>query len=563
MFQAILQLLRDSPEFAVFTTLALGNLVGRVRVGPVPLGSVTGCLLMGMLVGAAHVEIPTTARTMFFLLFLFSTGFSVGPQFFAGLRRDGLKLALFATVLCAVCVGVTLVTAMVMGWDAGTGAGLLAGANTSSIILGVASDTLAGTVEDPVRREALLRNIPMAYAVTYIFGTAGTSWFLVSIGARFLDKDVGARCRELEAQMGGAKQADVLSAHERVAYRAYRLSSSLLGRADIRVADLEQRLSSQAHPAFVVRVDQGGQHRKATPELILHPGDAVVVLARHELLPDMEALVGPEATDRALLSFPIDTERVIVTNPEVVGRTLETLRAAPQARAVGVRWLRRGGVDMPVVPDLTVQRGDQVELIGAKEQLQVAVHWVGHGEGAGIETSVAVVAAAIALGVAIGQLEVRLGNVPITLSLSGGVLLLGLLVGWLRERFPRMGGVPPAAQWVLEHMGLDLFIAMVGLSSSAGFLVGLKQMGLQLFLAGVVVSLVPVAIGLLLGRYVFRFHPVISLGATCGARTEPASLAVVQGAFHSAMPSLGFTVPYAVSNIALATLTVLMVTFLS
>jgi putative transport protein len=204
-----------------------------------------------------------------------------------------------------------------------------------------------------------------------------------------------------------------------------------------------------------------------------------------------------------------------------------------------------------------------VELIGAKEQVGVAVKWLGHGEGSGMETSLTMVAAAITIGVVVGLQELRLGRVPITLSLSGGVLLLGLLTGWLRERCPRLGQVPPASQWLMERLGLDLFIAMVGLSSSAGFFIGLQRMGLQLFLAGVVVSIVPVCIGLLLGRYVFRFHPAIALGATCGARTEPASLAVVQNALQSSMPSLGFTVPYAVANITLAMLAVLMVVLLS
>ena len=309
MLQAVTQLLRETRELAVFVTLALGHVVGRVRVGPVPLGSVTGCLLMGVLVGMADIQVPTTARTLFFLLFLFATGFAVGPQFFSGLRRDGLKLALFSVILCMVCVAVSCVTTLLMGWDAGTGAGLLAGANTSSIIIGVASDTLNGIAMDSAQREAQLQNIPMAYAVTYLFGTAGTSWFLVTIGPRLLDKDVKARCRELEASMGGARQEELRAAHERVGYRAYRLSPRLFAHApegalrqgrDLTVAELEQHLSEQAHPAFVVRVAQGGEPFKATPDLVLHPNDAVVVLARHDLLPDMEKLLGREIAERKL-----------------------------------------------------------------------------------------------------------------------------------------------------------------------------------------------------------------------------------------------------------------------
>lgn len=559
MVQSFLQLLRSHPELAVFLTLALGNVVGRLRVGPVRLGSVTGCLLVGVGIGMAGIEIPDIARTFFFLLFLFATGYSVGPQFFAGLRKDGLKLALFSFIVCSLCVGTALAITLAMGWDAGTGAGLLAGANTTSIIIGIASDTLNGIAMDPAQRQAMLDNIPMAYAVTYIFGTAGTAWFLVALGTKMLDKDVKARCQELKASMGAARGEDVRTAYERVGYRAYRLSTLPPGGGATTVAELEKSLAAQGHLAFVVRVARGGEQHHATPEMALQLGDAVVVMARHEYLPAMERLLGPEVADRALLSFPIDTARVMVTNKALAGRTLASLREEPLARGVGLRWLKRGGVNMPIVPDLAVQRGDQMELIGVKEQVDAAGQWLGCSEGSGLETSVVMVAAAIAIGIVVGLLEVRLGGVPLALSISGGVLVLGLVVGWLRERCPRLGNVPSASLWLMQALGLDLFIAMVGLTSSAGFVVGLQRMGVQLFLAGVVVSLVPVVIALLLGRYVFRFHPVITLGATCGARTEPACLAVVQAALQSDMPALGFTVPYAVANIAFATLAVLMV----
>jgi putative transport protein len=559
----IVQLFRDHPELAVFLTLALGNVVGRLKVGPVQLGSVTGCLLMGVLIGMVGIDLPVISRTLFFLLFLFATGYAVGPQFFAGLRKDGLKLALFSLIVCCLCVATALVISLVMGWDAGTGAGLLAGANTTSIIIGIASDTINGLALDPAQRQAMIDNIPMAYAVTYIFGTAGTAWFMVAIGTKLLDKDVGARCKELETRMGAAGGEEVRSAHERVGYRAYRLAQLPPQRRIATAAELEQYLAEQNQPAFVVRVARGSERFKAMPETPLRPDDAVVVMARHEFLPAMERLLGPEIADRELLSFPIDTVRVTVANKALAGRTLASLRGEPQARGVGLRWMKRAGVNLPILPEMSVQLGDRVELIGAKEQVEEAGKWLGHREGAGVETSVVLVAAAIAIGIVVGLLEIHWGQVPLALSVSGGVLVLGLVVGWLRERHPRLGNVPPAAQWLMERLGLDLFIAMVGLTSSAGFFVGLQRMGLQLFLAGVVVSLLPVTIGLLLGRYVFRFHPAIALGATCGSRTEPASLAVVQAALKSSMPALGFTVPYAVANIAFATLAVLTVAWLS
>ena len=212
-----------------------------------------------------------------------------------GCARTASSWRCFPSIVCSLCVGTALAITLVMGWDAGTGAGLLAGANTTSIIIGIASDTLNGIAMDPAQRQAMLDNIPMAYAVTYIFGTAGTAWFLVAIGTKLLDKDVKARCQELKASMGAAGGDDVRTAHERVGYRAYRLAQ-LPARAPCTttVAELEQYLAAQGHPAFVVRVAQGDEQRPAAPETVLHPDDVVVVMARHEFLPAMERLLGPE-----------------------------------------------------------------------------------------------------------------------------------------------------------------------------------------------------------------------------------------------------------------------------
>lgn len=560
--QVVPAFLKTYPEAAVFLAVAVGNLVGRLRVGAVQLGSVAGSLLAGVVIGIGGIDLPVIARQLFFLLFLFATGYVVGPQFFFALRRDGLKLALFSVLLCLMCAGTSLGIAWLMGWDAGTGAGLLAGANTSSIIIGIATDTLNGTAMDPGERQRLIGNIPMAYAVTYIFGTAGTAWFMAAIGTRLLDKDVVARCRELEERMGSLKGGELRTAYEHTGFRAYRLERFPGGAGSARVADLEKWLLDQSLPAQILRAARGGDSFEVSPEMILQSGDVAVVMATHAVLPALAGTLGVEIVDEPLMSFPVNITRVTITNRALAGRTISSFRGEPRVRGLGLRWLKRGGIRMPLVQDLTLELGDQVELIGLKTQIDKAAQWAGFDESAGTENSIMLIAATIAAGIVFGLMQVQLGFIPLTLSLSGGVLVLGLLVGWVCERNTRWGHVPTASLWLMQRLGLDLFIAMVGLSSSAAFFVGLREMGGQLFLAGVVVSLLPVLLGLLLGRYVFKFHPAINLGATAGARTEPASLAVVQNALKSEMPALGFTVPYAVANIMLAILAVVTVELL-
>jgi putative transport protein len=309
-------------------------------------------------------------------------------------------------------------------------------------------------------------------------------------------------------------------------------------------------------------VARGGEPLEASPELILQVNDVAVFKAQVAILPTLVSAVGEEVCDESLMSFPVEITRITITNRSLAGRTLGSLREEPQVRGLGLRWWKRAGIRMPLVEGQAVELGDQIEVVGIKTQVDQAVTWLGFDEAAGTERSIMLIAATIAAGMVVGLLKIQLGYVPLTLSLSGGVLLLGLLVGWVCERNPRWGHVPTASLWLMQRLGLDLFIAMVGVGSSAAFFIGLKQMGLELFLAGVVVSLLPVLLGLLMGRYLFKFHPAINLGATAGARTEPASLAVVQNALKSEMPALGFTVPYAVANIMLAILSVVMVILL-
>jgi putative transport protein len=138
--------------------------------------------------------------------------------------------------------------------------------------------------------------------------------------------------------------------------------------------------------------------------------------------------------------------------------------------------------------------------------------------------------------------------VPISLSTSGGALILGLVFGWLRSVRPTFGRIPAAALWFMNSVGLTTFIAVVGITSGPGFIAGLKALGLKLFLAGVVATSLPMILGVLIGKYVFKFHPAINLGVNAGARTTTAALGAITDVAKSQVPALGYTIPYAIGN---------------
>src|SRR6185436_7099837 len=158
------------PELAIFLTLGVGYWVGSIRLGSFSLGAVTGTLLVGVVVGELDITISPNVKSVFFLMFLFALGYGVGPQFFRGLKSDGLPQVWHAVVVCVLCLVSTWLCAKFAGFDKGTAAGLLAGAQTISAVMGVATDTINGLQMPAEQRKAMIDHIPVAYAVTYIFG---------------------------------------------------------------------------------------------------------------------------------------------------------------------------------------------------------------------------------------------------------------------------------------------------------------------------------------------------------------------------------------------------------
>ncbi len=554
----IVGILKSTPELAVFLTLAVGSALGRVRVGSFSLGTVTGVLLVGVLVGQLGIDVPATVKSTFFLLFLFAIGYSVGPQFVRGLRRDGLPQILFAAVVCVIILGVTWGAAMIAGFDAGSAAGLLSGANTISAVIGVATDTITqtGGTQD------MVNEIPVAYAVTYIFGTAGTAWFLASVGPRLLGGNLVELSKEYEAAHGGAIESDdpsMEAAYDGTSFRVFELKASHT------IEELEHKLLTKGGwPVYVERVrTTEGVVEEPEPKMKLAAGDRIVLCGPVEALLKDEDFVGHEVADPELLDFRVEVLNVHVTNRAVMRHTLGELRTTRNRHGAVIRHIKRGGVQVPLLRNVKMERGDLVELEGRKADVERAAKYLGYAERPTKATDLLYVALGIFLGGVFGSLTVHAGNVPLSFSASGGVLIMGIVFGWLRSVRPRFGYVPEPAIWLMNNLGLTMFIAVVGIMAGPSFVSGLKAAGISLFIAGIFVSILPMFFGLLIGRYIFKFHPVINLGANAGARTTTAALGAITEAAHSQAPALAYTVTYAVGSIMLTIWGVVIVLLMS
>ncbi len=542
----IAESLRHNPELAVFLTLALGFVFGRIQFGSFRLGNVVGTLLAGVLVGQLGIQVDPVVKVVFFDLFLFATGYKVGPQFFRGLRNHALSQALLTLVLCVASLVVAVSAARLMGYDAGTAAGLIAGAFTESTVIGTAGSTISRLGLPEAETSRLLNNIPVAYAVTYLVGTSFVVWFLSSLAPRLLRVDLKAESRQLAEHLSaGVPTEAASSAYREWDVRAYRLAADLTCRT---VGQLERSFGPAR--VFVQRVRRGPWVVDATPDTAILPGDVAAVTARRHVLLGGTGPFEAEVEDRELLDFPVSAIDVVVTSPDAAERTIAEL-AERHGRGVALLKLVRGGEEVPFAPGTVVNRGDLLRIAGAERDVERAGRVLGYVERPSSETDVVFLGFGIVLGGLFGALTWKLGTLPLSLTASGGALVMGLVFGWLRSTRPTFGRIPEAALWVFDTLGLTAFIGIVGLGAGPGFVAGVRETGPGLLVVGFVVALTPHLAAVLFGRYVLKMNPVVLLGACAGAGTATAALRAVQDEAGSKLPVLGYTVPYAIGNILL------------
>ncbi len=513
--------LRESPDLAVFLTVALGFLIGRLKFGSFSLGIVVGCLLAGVLIGQLDIKVSPTVKAVFFDLFLFTTGYKVGPQFFRALKRDAFPQMALTVVLCVACLLTALGFSKLLNYDIGTAAGLLAGAFSESTVIGTAGEAIQRLALPQEQRTALINNIPVAYAVTYLVGTASLVWFLPKIGPRLMGIDLKDVAGKRSQSAGPAGERDgVVSAARTFDVRAYQVANPRM--FDRTVAELEAL--PQGVRVSVLRVRSGGTLCEATPGQVVRKGDVIALMARYHLHAERGDVIGPEVSDPELLDIPIESLDVVLTKRSLDGVSLTDLARGEFTRGVFLSRLTRSGIAIPIVAESRVNSGDVLSLIGPLPQVEKAAAELGYPDR---HTS------------ATDMVFVGLG------------IFLGGLVGLLTIVIPFFGRIPEPAIWIFDTLGLCIFIGIVGLGAGPSFVSGLGSTGLSLVAVGLVSALLPHTIGILFGRYVLKMDPLIVLGACAGAGTITAALRAVQDEAQSSIPALGYTVPYAIGNILL------------
>lgn len=561
MIDWLVNILRTYPELAVFLSIGIGFLVGPWKLMGFSLGTVTATLLAAVVIGQAHIDIDAGVKSTFFILFIFAVGYGVGPQFMRGLKIDGAREVFFALSVLVLCLIIPIIAAKVAGLELGYAAGLYAGSQTISAAIGVATDQIGQLGLPAEQAKTYANQIPVAYAVTYIYGTIGSAIILAKIGPRLIGVDLVAACKEYEAKLGGSGSIEsgdgIVSAYRAIEARAFEIpkGSDLLGQP---VKDLMPGVRIYAE-----RLRRGDKIIEVDDNTVLEAGDVVMFSGRRaDLVTLLETnLIESDAPD--LLNIPSEKLDVFITSKDVHNKTLEELGKFPLARGVYVSRLTRNMLDLPLLPGTVVHRGDIMTIQGSKRHVEAVIAAIGYADRPVETTDLAFVGWGIFLGGVIGTLAIMMGGFPISLSTTGGALLAGLVLGWLRTVHPTFGRIPGPALWLMNTLGLNVFIAVIGITAGPSFVAGLQEAGIALLLWGIVATSLPMIFSVYVGHYVFKFHPAILFGACAGARTTTAALGMIQEAAQSRIPALGYGMPYAIGNTLLTIFGMVIVLVLS
>lgn len=543
------------PELAVFLVVGIGYWIGAFKYRGFGLGPVTGSLVVGVLVGYFFkIPVSSTAKSLLFLMFLFSIGYSVGPKFFQSMKGGGVRWLLLAVFICVVGLGTAFGVAKFLHLDPGFAAGLLSGALTESPAIGTATEAIHALPLPEAERTRIASHVAVADALCYLFGTFGLIVFCSEVAPRMLRIDLKAEAAKVEKDLGlDPERPGIYSAWRPFEMRAYRLApdSRVVGKT---VAEAESAAAGAR--VFIERLRRDGKLIELTPAVRLQAGDVVVVSGRREVLVEIVGkAAAEEIEDREALDVPTAAYDVFVTSKDLHDKTLEEIvRSSEEIRSVFLRGISRRGHEIPVAPRTRIERADVLHLIGPEHAVARVAARIGQVVKPSDNTDFVALALGIFSGALIGaSIIIPLGAMHIAVGTSIGTLLAGLLTGYLHSVRPLFGRIPGGAIAFMSAIGLAAFVAMVGLTAGPHFVEALREAGVGLFFGGMVVTLTPLVSGLYFGCYVLRLNPLLVLGGLAGALTMTAGLAAVQERSGSSVAVLGYSGTVAVGHILLTT----------
>ncbi|HEV3425969.1 MAG TPA: aspartate-alanine antiporter [Paraburkholderia sp.] len=543
-----------SPEIALFLSLAVGYYIGQINFGKFQLGGVGGSLLAAVVISQAGVTIDNGVKSVMFAVFIYAVGYDSGPGFFNSLNRKTLREIAMAIFLAVSALITVVVCAKLFHLNKGLAAGLAGGALTQSAIIGTAGDAIArlGLPADQIK--SLQSDVAIAYAVTYVFGSLGAIIVCVNILPKFMGQGLREAAIESEKELAGSAPAQgpgQLSALPEMVGRAYRVATG----AGRKVAEIEL---SQNDLVTIERIRRHGKALEPAADVVLEKGDVVLVVGRREGVVGLSSMIGDELAETGDVSVVMQTRQGVFTRKGMNHTTIAAVRQNVDRdlrHGVYIEGATRAGQPLPILPETKLEHGDVITFYGSPKDTKRAVDAAGYELPYTNKTDFIYMGVGLVLGLLIGLIVINVAGIPLTLGSGGGCLLAGLLFGWMRGKHPMYGVLPSAASQLLKDFGLAAFVAVVGLNSGLQAVVTVKQSGMTIFLLGVFVTLFPLLLTMLFGRYVLGYrNAAILAGALSGSRSANPAFGGVLDKAESAVPTVPFAITYAIANVALTLL---------
>lgn len=543
----------QSPLIYLFVAVALGYLVGKLKVGNFVLGGIAGTLIVGVVLGQSGVQIDSSIKSIFFALFIYAVGYQGGPQFFRALSLKSLNQLLSAATMCILGLLTVLAFAYGFGLDRGTAAGLAAGGLTQSAIIGTAGETVQKLNVSADLKALMETNIAVGYAVCYIFGSIGpiimVTWFFPTI----MRWDIRKEAIKLAEQMsGGTKTLEPgeFNAADRIDTRFYQLAAG-----GPHLGQSTSAFDAAYDEVAVEAVLRSGQELHIDQDPALEAGDIIAITGLVSVLDTPPRDWGPEIEPPSGYSLVLENRHLVLTNPDYAGSKLHGIHDHTRSAAlrdVFITGIKRAGRNLPLLPNLELHKGDELQLTGSGQDLDAVQKSIGYPISAAAVTDFVFFGLGMTLGLLLGLIEFRIAGIPVSIGSGGGCLLSGLVFGWLRSTHPRYAALPTGAVNFLRDFGLAVFVAVVGISAGPQVLKTLQEQGLNLFLFGIGVTLIPQVIGFFFSYYVLRIqNPIEALACLVGGRSANPGFAALLGKAENATPVVSFTVTYAVANVLL------------
>ncbi|MCL1142381.1 aspartate-alanine antiporter [Shewanella gaetbuli] len=543
-----------SPYIALFITLALGYLIGKITIGRFVLGGIAGTLLMGVLIGQFGVQIDPGVKTIFFALFIYAVGYQGGPQFFSALNFKTINVLLSAVVMTVTGLLCVLAAAMIFDLDSGTAAGLAAGGLTQSAIIGTAGDAISqlGNVTEEAK-QLMQTNVAVGYAVTYIFGSLGpilmVSWLIPS----FMKWDIREEAIKLAEQQSSGKPElapGEFNALTDLVSRAYKIDAD----SDLIGQDIQQ-VNRGLFDIAIEMVSRNGESIEVDKSVKLQAEDVVVITGRREAIAGHVGSNANEVNLPAGSSLIEENRQLVAKDAKLIGKSLAEIKASVNRdtfRGVYVTDVIRGGSSQVITPEFVVHKDDIIQLTGTAKDINRVQNSIGKRLGSVFATDYVLFGLGMVAGLLIGLINFEIAGIPVTIGSGAGCLISGLFVGWLRSRKPQMASLPLGASNFLRDFGLAVFVGVVGLQAGPQAIDTIKEHGLTLLFLGIGVTIIPQIISFFISYYVLNIkNPIEALACVAGGRSANPGFAALLEKAGNATPVFAFTVTYAIANVLL------------